>query len=274
MAQNLVLAAFKLLGYNASDIPAHKQRAVLGDLLLASNTPASEELLQVMDRIQSSERALPPSVPLANTLWVSHGRTRVAVWFGDITSLEVDAIVNAANEEGLGCFQPQHKCIDSVLHRAAGPRLREACRVELVSRIDNRLSVGSNPLVTPGFFLPAKHVLHVTGPQLRSRETKPSLIEQRQLEACYTNCLDAAQERGLQSIAFCCISTGLFSYPPADACKVALGAVKKWLDVNKNKHGLGLIVFDVFTPHDNELYREHAPEVFGNSSGSLESQLS
>ena len=175
---------------------------------------------------------------------------------GDICQLSVDAIVNAANEAGLGCFAPSHRCIDNVIHRRAGPALRNACREAMAKRPASlaQLSAGTVPLVTPGFALPSRFVLHVTGPAISPRGRDPTEEEERSLASCYTVCLDAARDHGLRSIAFCCISTGLFGYPPKQAANVALRAVCNWITTNADV--VDFVVFDTFLEADFALYTE------------------
>eukprot|EP00949_MAST-11_sp_MAST-11-sp1_P005463 g5463.t1 len=172
----------------------------------------------------------------------------------DITLLEVDCIVNAANENGLGCFQPHHKCIDNIIHRFAGPRLRVAC-TDAMARRKTQLIAGSEPLVTNGFHLPCKYVFHSTGPQLQRGCSKPSKGDQDKLERVYLTCLQKAESMGLNSIAFCCISTGLFGYPQADAANLAFRTVLTWLsETSAERRALRHIIFNVFTPTDETLY--------------------
>jgi O-acetyl-ADP-ribose deacetylase (regulator of RNase III) len=173
---------------------------------------------------------------------------RVLLWRGDITTLAVDAIVNAANSAGLGCFQPGHKCIDNVIHSVAGPRLREACRALLNGR---DLAVGTEPIVTPGFFLPCLRVVHVTGPQLR-QGAAPSPQERAQLARAYISVLEACVREKLRSVAFCCLSTGVFGYPGAPAARVAIAVVRDWLAGHPG--ALDTVVFDTFTPADHSIY--------------------
>ena len=101
-------------------------REVLGDALIANSAPLSDKLLDAIDAVLAHDSVPPPVSPtpatLPDALWLRTGPVRVAVWRGDICRLQVDAVVNAANDAGLGCFQPAHRCIDNVLHRAAGPQ--------------------------------------------------------------------------------------------------------------------------------------------------------
>lgn len=138
--------------------------------------------------------------------------TKLALWRGDITRLQIDGIVNAANNRMLGCFTVGHKCIDNVIHARAGPRLRNACRAVLSKRGFTVEPTGA-ATVTPAFALPSKHVLHTVGPiaQYEGHE------QPKELASCYRACLDAARTHGMRSIAFCCISTGA-SYTCLSAC--------------------------------------------------------
>eukprot|EP00656_Telonema_subtile_P030487 TRINITY_DN3345_c0_g1_i2.p1 TRINITY_DN3345_c0_g1~~TRINITY_DN3345_c0_g1_i2.p1 ORF type:complete len:129 (-),score=31.71 TRINITY_DN3345_c0_g1_i2:131-517(-) len=123
---------------------------------------------------------------------------------------------------------------------------------------DGPLSAGSAPLVSKGYHLPVPHVLHVTGPQMR-RGDRPSELAQQQLTSCYQGCLQAASEHQLRSVAFNCISTGLFGYPQLDAAELALKTVKQWVEEHPGM--IDLVVFDVFTEEDHRIYCELAPQV-------------
>jgi O-acetyl-ADP-ribose deacetylase (regulator of RNase III) len=239
-----------------------RQRKLLGDLLIAWALPLPDDICDLMHAVLVHERALSAQTALrpaeiAEQALVSATccSCHVVVWRGDIRRLTVDAIVNAANEQGLGCFQPAHMCIDNVLHRAAGPRLREACRAAMSSR-PRGLLAGSPPIVTPGFALAAAHVCHVTGPCI-GRGAPITSTDQQQLASCYTCVLHAAASRGFSSVAFCCISTGLFGYDSNAAALVAAAAVRDWLLLHNGASGsssVRLVVFDVFTDADTDAY--------------------
>lgn len=177
---------------------------------------------------------------------------RLCLWRGDITRLDADAIVNAANAGMLGCFVPLHACIDNVIHSAAGVQLRLACH-ELMRREhpDGRWAEPTGRArLTPAFNLPSRYVIHTVGPIVdgplddRHREL---------LAACYRSCLDAAAGQGLVSLAFCCISTGEFRFPKAEAARIALNTVTDWLDSRPGT--LERVVFDVYTEEDYALYQ-------------------
>jgi len=176
---------------------------------------------------------------------------RMALWQGDIATLQVGAIVNAANEKGLGCFQPDHRCIDNIIHCAAGPGLRAACHHELQhERFKGKLPTGE-AMVTAGFNLPSNFVIHVPGPQCHDGVEQPEMLAR-----CYCNVLEACKAHAIRSVAFCCISTGLFGYPAEGAAKVAISSVRQWLDENSEGDFIDLVVFNVFLKADLEIYQK------------------
>ena len=169
------------------------------------------------------------------------------LWRGDITRLAVDAIVNAANSQLLGCFHPLHNCIDNVIHSCAGLQLRAECR-QLMQAQGHDEPVGSAK-ITRGYNLPARWVLHTVGPVVEG--ASPTPLQCRQLAACYTSCLELAKRHRLRSIAFCCISTGVFHFPQELAARIA---VKTVLGFVRARH-FDTVIFDVFTDADETLYR-------------------
>ncbi len=174
-----------------------------------------------------------------------------ALWQGDITTLRIDAIVNAANSRLLGCFQPFHACIDNVIHAAAGPRLREDCHK--IMEIQGNEEPTGTAKVTRSYNLPSAYAIHTVGPIHDSRATKPSLHHQRQLAACYSSCLDlAASLQTIRSLAFCCISSGVFGFPQEPAARIALDSVEKWM--RSHEDAIDLVVFNVFRGSDLRIY--------------------
>ena len=179
----------------------------------------------------------------------------VSLWQGDITRLEVDAIVNAANEQMLGCFIPMHTCIDNCIHTFAGIQLRAECDKQMGCL---RKRYGKDyvqptavPMLTNGYNLPAKHVIHIVGPIVRNVLTTE--LEQ-QLRDCYVNVLDMCRDNGLKSVAFCCISTGVFNFPQKRAAQIAVETVREWLN---NNHGImERVIFNVFKDDDRRYYEE------------------
>lgn len=176
-------------------------------------------------------------------------RDRVAIWRGDITLLKADAIVNAANSQMLGCFVPGHRCIDNAIHTYAGMQLRLACE-GLMSKQGHEEPT-ARVKVTPAFNLPSSYVFHTVGPIVPSH--KPGPREELLLRRCYASCLEEATRRGLGTLAFCCISTGVFGYPQEAAARVAIDAVRHHLD--RNDPNLK-VIFNVFLASDEAIYRD------------------
>lgn len=172
-----------------------------------------------------------------------------SLWRGDITSLAADAIVNAANDQLLGCFLPFHACIDNVIHAVAGPQLREDCHT-IVTLQDGREPTGVAK-ITRGHHLPARYVLHTVGPIVADHD--PSPAQAAQLAGCYRSCLDVAAEvDGVRTVAFCSISTGVFGYPKPAAASIALSVVAEWIAAHPGR--LDRIVFNVFSADDHATY--------------------
>lgn len=179
----------------------------------------------------------------------------ISLWQGDITRLAVDAIVNAANSQMLGCFVPMHTCIDNCIHTFAGVQLREECDRQM-KRL--RAQYGPDyeqptavPMLTDAYNLPAKKVIHIVGPIVSGCLT-PAL--ERDLVSCYTRCMDLCTDNGLRTIAFCCISTGVFHFPPERAAQIALKTVRRWLA--EHDSAMDRVIFNVFSDKDRSTY-EH-----------------
>lgn len=175
-------------------------------------------------------------------------RDRVAIWRGDITLLKADAIVNAANSQMLGCFMPGHRCIDNAIHTYAGMQLRLAC-ANLMNEQGHEEPT-ARVKVTPAFNLPSRCIFHTVGPIVPSH--KPGPREELLLRRCYTSCLDETTRRGLGTLAFCCISTGVFGYPQEAAARVAIDTVRHHLDHNDPNLK---VIFNVFLASDEAIYR-------------------
>ncbi|RSX57209.1 appr-1-p processing enzyme family domain-containing protein [Bifidobacterium samirii] len=180
----------------------------------------------------------------------------IVLWQGDITRLRADAIVNAANDAMLGCFRPNHHCIDNAIHTFAGIQLRAECAA-VMDRLGRTARTGE-PIVTGGWNLPADHVIHVTGPIVDGPLTD---AHRKALADCYRNCLAAADARGLRSVAFCSISTGVFGFPIDQAAPIAVATVRAFLRERRPDHPHMTVVFDVFSDHDRSIYEQalHRP---------------
>ena len=174
---------------------------------------------------------------------------KIALWQGDITRLDVDVIVNAANSKLLGCFIPCHKCIDNAIHSAAGIKLRQECKKIMDDQGFDEPT--GKAKITAGYNLPAKYVIHTVGPIVYDNVSK---LERNQLKSCYYECLKLADENKLKSIAFCCISTGEFRFPNELAAEIAMDTIIEYLK-NENEN-LERVVINVFKDEDRKLYEE------------------
>lgn len=172
--------------------------------------------------------------------------TEIYLWKGDITTLKCDGIVNAANSQMLGCFCPNHGCIDNAIHTFAGVQLRSEC-ADIMKKQGKEEAVGQAK-ITKAYNLPCKYVLHTVGPTVYG---KLDLRQERELESCYLSCLKLADENGLQSLAFCCISTGEFHFPNERAAQIAINAVGKYKLHTQSKIN---VIFNVFKDYDYEIY--------------------
>ena len=203
--------------------------------------PLDENFLELQDKILSEEVLERGIVDIKN---IPDIEKNIKLWQGDITRLKVDAIVNAANSAMLGCFIPLHNCIDNAIHSAAGLQLREAC---------NKISTGNEPTgsakITPAYNLPSKFVIHTVGPIIPINR-KPNQAEKILLASCYKSCLKIAVENNLNSIAFCCISTGEFHFDNQMAAEIAVDTVRKFLRENNFT-----VIFNVFKDLDLEIYK-------------------
>lgn len=174
---------------------------------------------------------------------------KMAYWRGDITTLNADAIVNAATHDLLGCFTPEHNCIDNIIHSRAGMQLRRDCAA-LISLQRTYEQIG-NVKATLAYNLPSKYVFHTIGPMTTRAATEE---DRNNLKSCYISCLEQAKSMKLTSIAFCCISTGIFNFPKDEAAEIAVGTTKNWMMKNPD---LDLfVVFDVFSDEDEKAYKE------------------
>ena len=202
--------------------------------------PLPEGFLPLQDEYLSS-RTRARGVAKVSDLRFREG---AALWQGDITRLDADAIVNACNPALLGCFQPLHNCIDNIIHSNAGVQVRLDCQALMRGGEEPNGRVR----VTGAYNLPSRFIFHTVGPRVLGGVTER---DRRDLESCYRSCLDRAGEMGLASLAFCCLSTGVYGYPKDQACRLAVAAVRAWL--SRSKSGLR-VIFNVFTDEDRALY--------------------
>ena len=242
------LIQFLLAERQESDVPlptdeAGQKRLLRGLMNVRPPLPIGQDFLRLQDEYLQEElrrrgvtdwRTLPPV------------REGLCLWHGDITTLRCDAIVNAANSAMLGCFYPCHGCIDNAIHTCAGVELRLACE-ELMEQQGYPEPTGRAKL-TPAFNLPCRYVLHTVGPIINGRVTKE---DEELLASCYRSCLELAAENGLESVAFCCISTGEFHFPNEQAAEIAVATVKEFL---KEQTSVRKVIFNVFKDLDKAIY--------------------
>lgn len=172
----------------------------------------------------------------------------IYLWQGDITTLRCDAIVNAANSGMTGCYVPNHRCIDNAIHTYAGIELRLAC-AKLMEEQGSPEPTGCAK-ITPAFNLPCKYVLHTVGPIINGQVTDKDI---KMLSSCYNSCLELAAENKLESVAFCCISTGEFRFPNDLAAKTAVHTVKEFIT---KQTSVKKVIFNVFKDTDRKIYEQ------------------
>ena len=223
---------------------ADEQRRLLRGLMnVRPPRLCGEELLRVQDAYLQqllAERGVTDADDLSPV------QPGMYLWQGDITTLKCDAIVNAANSGMTGCYAPNHRCIDNAIHTYAGMQLRLAC-AELMERQGHEESTGQAKL-TSAYNLPCRYVLHTVGPIVSGRLTERDCAL---LQSCYQSCLTLAAAQGLESVAFCCISTGEFHFPNDRAAEIAVGTVREFL---KQETSIKKVIFNVFKDCDREIY--------------------
>ena len=203
----------------------------------------SDEFLQIQDEYLKEAILEKGITDIKDLKEIKEG---IYLWKGDITTLKCDAIVNAANSGLTGCYVPGHHCIDNAIHTYAGVELRNEC-FEIIKKQGHEEETG-NAKITSGYNLPAKFVIHTVGPIVEGELTKK---DKEELESSYESCLKIAEENNLKNIAFCCISTGVFSFPNEEAAKIAIDTVRKY---RKKSKSVIEVVFNVFTEFDYEIY--------------------
>lgn len=234
--------------YAGTEIPAdaQAQKRLLRALFnVRPPRPAGAEFLSVQDDYLQEETRRKGITDLSALRPVQDG---LYLWQGDITTLRCDAIVNAANSRMLGCFVPCHGCIDNAIHTWAGVQLRLACAELMKQQGCDEETVRAK--ITPAFNLPCRYVLHTVGPIVGGRLTA---LEEAQLTDCYRACLTLAAQNGVQSIAFCCISTGEFRFPNERAAEIAVETVRDWRQRSSSRMA---VIFNVFKEKDLHIYRK------------------
>lgn len=232
-------------GMEIPEDEANQKRLLRSLFNIRMPQPVSPDFLKVQDAYLQEETRRKGITQLADLQPVQEG---IYLWQGDITTLHCDAIVNAANSQMLGCFAPCHGCIDNAIHTYAGVQLRLACG-KLMQQQGHEEETGKAK-ITPGFNLPCRYVLHTVGPIVSGRLTQR---DQRLLASCYRSCLELAEQNNVNSIAFCCISTGEFHFPHEKAAEIAIQTVKEY---REHTHSKMEVIFNVFKETDLNIYRQ------------------
>ena len=225
---------------------AERQKILLRSLMNVRHPAAiGKRFLEVQDAYLQEERTAKTITRLSELSPVQEG---IYLWRGDITTLECGAIVNAANSGMTGCYLPNHRCIDNAIHTFAGMELRLAC-AELMARQGHPEPTGQAK-ITPAFNLPCRYVLHTVGPIIHGPVTQR---DRALLASCYRSCLALAAENRLESVAFCCISTGEFHFPNEQAAEIAVTAVRQFL---QQQTSVRKVIFNVFKALDRSIYEK------------------
>jgi O-acetyl-ADP-ribose deacetylase (regulator of RNase III) len=234
-----------------------QRRLLQGLLNIRPPQPLDRAFLDDIDRLLQDETSRKGIVdcgglPVVSDALPTHSlkkTDKLVLWKGDISRLRVDAIVNAANDQMLGCFQPLHNCIDNVIHTAAGPLLRQDCQT--IMDIQKHREQTGDAKITRAYNLPSGFVLHTVGPIIGNEGV--SNFQRNQLASCYCNCLALADQlTNIKTIAFPCISTGVFNFPRELATEIAILTVTEWL--SGNRHHFERIIFNVFLQEDLDGY--------------------
>ena len=224
----------------------NSQRQLLRGLMnIRAPQRTDADFLKMQDEYLQGETAAKGITDAADLAPMQPG---LYLWQGDITTLQCDAIVNAANSGMTGCYIPNHRCIDNAIHTFAGVELRLAC-AELMEQQGYPEPTG-RAKITPAFNLPCRYVLHTVGPIIDGRVTK---ADKELLASCYRSCLALAAENNLESVAFCCISTGEFHFPNDLAAQIAVETVKQFMN---RKTSVKKVIFNVFKDLDKAIYEK------------------
>ena len=235
--------AYRDLGIPAE--PESQRQLLRGLMNLRAPQHADADFLQIQDAYLQGETAAKVITDIADLTPIQPG---LYLWQGDITTLKCDAIVNAANSGMTGCYIPNHRCIDNAIHTFAGVELRLAC-AELMEQQGYPEPTG-RAKITPAFNLPCRYVLHTVGPIIDGRVTQR---DRELLASCYRSCLELAAENSLESVAFCCISTGEFHFPNELAAEIAVETVKQFMN---RKTSVKKVIFNVFKDLDKAIYEK------------------
>lgn len=230
----------------ATDIPQdeyNQKRLLRGLMNIRMPHVISKEFTDIQDDYLKEELKEKGITSLSD---LEEVQPNLYIWQGDITTLKCDAIVNAANSQMLGCFCPNHGCIDNAIHTYAGIQLRNKCADMMRGEIEQT----GKAKITPAYNLPCSYVIHTVGPIVVYSLTQKDCDA---LESCYLSCLKLAESYHLESIAFCCISTGEFHFPSYEAAQIAIQTVKQYKQETQSKVK---VIFNVFKDYDKNIYQE------------------
>ena len=230
---------------NIPEEPERQRQLLRGLMNIRAPKRIGADFLKMQDEYLQSETVAKGITDIADLTPIQQG---LYIWQGDITTLKCDAIVNAANSGMTGCYIPNHRCIDNAIHTFAGVELRLACE-EMMEQQGYPEPTGQAK-ITPAFNLPCRYVLHTVGPIINGRVTKE---DEELLASCYRSCLELAAENSLESVAFCCISTGEFHFPNEQAAQIAVETVKQFIN---RKTSVKKVIFNVFKDLDKAIYEK------------------
>ena len=253
--------------YRKIPVPSDEQgqKDMLRTLMnLRMPAPVSAEFIEIQNAYLRRESIMKGIVD-ERTIEPCALDSRLCIWQGDITRLRVDAITNAANKGMTGCYQPLHNCIDNCIHSAAGIELRLECA--RLMNLQGHDEPTGQAKITPGYCLPAKYVLHTVGPIVDGELRDAHRVL---LRSSYKACLELAEHNKLRSVAFCCISTGVFMFPADEAARIAVDTVREYLDAQDARYseignyigsqdgssyrGIEKVIFNVFSDRDRMIY--------------------
>lgn len=243
LIQSLLRENPRYAGLSVPKDPTGQKQLLRALMNVRAPKACDPEFLEMQDAYLTDETAQKGITDIQDLTPVQDG---LYVWQGDITALRCDAIVNAANSGLTGCYIPNHSCIDNCIHTFAGVQLRLAC-AELMEQQGHEEPTGLAK-ITPAFNLPCKYVLHTVGPIIQSQVTEK---DRQLLASCYRSCLELAAAHELESVAFCCISTGVFHFPNEQAAAIAVNTVQQFL---QTKTSVRKVIFNVFKDVDKEIY--------------------
>ncbi len=233
-------------GYRHLEVPKQEEeqkRLLRGLMNIRPACRISKEVLQIQDAYLTEETV---RKGITHSDELDPIQPGIYLWKGDITTLACDAIVNAANSGMTGCYVPNHRCIDNCIHTFAGMELRLEC--DRIMREQGYEEPTGQAKLTPAYNLPCRYILHTVGPIVTDKLTKTDCAL---LASCYRSCLELAAENGLESVVFCCVSTGEFGFPKEEAARIAVQSVQEFM---KSVTSVKKVIFNVFQEEDQAIY--------------------